>query len=138
MTIGTARNTTASQRLVRFFDWNAKISTKVSNNAPIITGWNFGRKVFSNHSRPCDLSKTILVSQPAVKGMTRKTTTDVIKTFAGTTTCATPQRNMTIGANARSMMRSLTATWTRVYAGSPSVRYDQTKTIAVHGAAARM
>src|SRR5450756_2061120 len=33
------------------------------------------------------------------------------------------------------MMRSLTATWTSVYAGSPSERYDQTNTIAVHGAA---
>jgi hypothetical protein len=31
-------------------------------------------------------------------------------------------RNFTIGANRTSMTRSFTDTWTRVYAGSPSVR----------------
>src|SRR5436190_23342132 len=103
-----------------------------------MTGWNFGRKFFSNHSFPCDLSKSVRVNQPAVSGITMKTTTDVISTFAGTTTCATPQRNITIGANATSMMRSFTATWTSVYVGSPSVRYDHTNTMAVQGAAARM
>ena len=35
------------------------------------------------------------------------------------------------------MMRSFTATWTSVYAGSPSARYDHTNTMAVQGAAPR-
>jgi hypothetical protein len=34
----------------------------------------------------------------------------------------TPSRRMTMGANATSMIRSFSATWTSVYAGSPSVR----------------
>src|ERR1035438_4971317 len=66
------------------------------------------------------------------------TTTEVISTLAGTTTWATPQRNITIGANATSMIKSFTATCTSVYAGSPSVRYDHTNTMAVQGAAARI
>src|SRR5574340_242936 len=33
------------------------------------------------------------------------------------------------------MIRSFVATWTNVYAGSPSERYDHTNTMAVHGAA---
>jgi hypothetical protein len=36
------------------------------------------------------------------------------------------------------MIVSLSATWLSVKFGSPSVRFDQTNTIAVHGAAARM
>ena len=42
------------------------------------------------------------------------TTTEVISTLAGTTTLATPHRNITMGANATSMMRSFTATCTSV------------------------
>src|SRR5512141_1356901 len=114
------------------------MSTKVSSKAPIITGWNFGRKRVSNHSLPCDLRSAVRVSHPAANGITINTTTDVISTLAGTTTCATPHRNITIGANATSMIKSFTATWTSVYAGSPSVRYDHTNTMAVQGAAARM
>ena len=36
------------------------------------------------------------------------------------------------------MMVSLSATWLSVKCGSPLVRFDQTNTIAVQGAAARM
>src|ERR1022692_2919124 len=43
-----------------------------------------------------------------------------------------------MGTNSTSMIRSLTETCTSVYAGSPSVRWLQTNTMAVHGAAARM
>jgi len=42
------------------------------------------------------------------------TTTLVMSTFAGTMTFATPHRNITMGANATSMMRSFTATCTSV------------------------
>ena len=47
-----------------------------------------------------------------------------------------PSSKATIGANAKTMIRSLSATWLRVNCGSPSHRLLQTKTIAVHGAAA--
>ena len=57
---------------------------------------------------------TVRVNQPAVSGMTMNTTTEVISTLAGTTTCATPQRNITIGAKATSMIKSFTATCTSV------------------------
>ena len=63
---------------------------------------------------PCDFSSTVRVSQPAASGMTMNTTTEVMSTFAGTTTFATPHRNITMGANATSMMRSFTATCTSV------------------------
>ena len=43
-----------------------------------------------------------------------------------------------MGAKAKTMIRSLIATWASVYGPSPSVRYDQTNTMAVQGAAARM
>ena len=66
-------------------------------------------------------------------------TTEYSSTANGTCSPDAPvTRNFTIGAKATSMMRSLTDTCTSVYAGSPSARYDQTKTIAVQGAAARM
>src|SRR5665213_576778 len=98
MMMGTAINSTASQRCVRFADWKAKMRTSVSSSAHIITGWNFGRKFFSNHSLPRDLSNSVRVSQAAAKGITMNTTTEVINTLGGTTTFATPHRNITIGA----------------------------------------
>ncbi len=54
------------------------------------------------------------VSQPAASGITMNTTTEVMSTFEGTTTLATPHRNITMGAKAISMMRSFTATCTSV------------------------
>ena len=48
-----------------------------------------------------------------------------------------PSSNPTIGANANTIMTSLSATWLSVKWGSPSERLLQTNTIAVHGAAAR-
>jgi hypothetical protein len=56
------------------------------------------------------LSNQVRVTHPAVNGMTMKTTTEVINTFAGTTTCATPHKNITIGAKATNMIKSFTAT----------------------------
>ena len=47
-----------------------------------------------------------------------------------------PSSSPTMGAKATTMMRSLSATWLSVKCGSPSTRFDQTKTIAVQGAAA--
>ena len=46
------------------------------------------------------------------------------------------RRGATIGANANTMMMSLSATWLSVKCGSPSDRLLHTNTIAVHGAAA--
>ena len=43
-----------------------------------------------------------------------------------------------MGAKATTMMVSLSATWDSVKCGSPSTRFDQTNTMAVQGAAARM
>ena len=43
-----------------------------------------------------------------------KTTTEVTSTFDGMITSATPSRNITIGAKATSMIKSLIATWARV------------------------
>ena len=48
-----------------------------------------------------------------------------------------PSRSPTIGAKANTMMASFSATWDSVKCGSPFVRFDQTNTIAVQGAAAR-
>ncbi len=45
-----------------------------------------------------------------------------------------PSRYVTIGTYANSMMMSLVATCTSVYAGSPFVSSLHTNTIAVHGA----
>ena len=56
----------------------------------------------------------------------------------GTVIAEMPSSRPTIGAKAKIMMVSLSATWLSVKCGSPSERFDQTKTIAVHGAAARM
>ncbi len=47
-----------------------------------------------------------------------------------------PSSSATIGAKAKTMIVSLRATCDRVKCGSPSTRFDQTKTIAVQGAAA--
>jgi len=49
-----------------------------------------------------------------------------------------PSSRPTIGAKATTMIASLSATWLSVKCGSPLVRFDQTNTIAVQGAAARM
>ena len=54
----------------------------------------------------------------------------------GTVIEATPSNSATSGANAKTMIVSFSATWLRVKCGSPSQRLDQTKTIAVQGAAA--
>ena len=56
----------------------------------------------------------------------------------GTVIADSPSRRPTIGAKATTMIASLSATWLSVKFGSPLVRLLQTKTIAVHGAAARM
>jgi hypothetical protein len=49
-----------------------------------------------------------------------------------------PSSKPTMGAKANTMIVSFNATWDSVKCGSPSHRFDQTKTMAVHGAAARM
>ena len=56
----------------------------------------------------------------------------------GTVIAERPSSRPTIGAKANTMIVSFSATWVRVKCGSPRVRFDQTNTIAVHGAAARM
>src|ERR1035441_8811070 len=75
---------------------------------------------------------------PAASGTTRKATTDVTSTRIGTSSDEVPRtRTRTIGTKSTSITRSFSATWTSVYAGSPRVSALQTKTTAVHGAAAR-
>ena len=58
--------------------------------------------------------------------------------FQGTVIAESPSSRPTIGAKAKTMIVSLSATWLSVKCGSPLVRFDQTNTIAVQGAAARM
>ena len=64
--------------------------------------------------------------------------TEMTSVSHGTTIDDSPSSRPTIGAKANTMMVSLSATWLRVKCGSPSHRFDQTNTIAVQGAAARM
>ena len=71
-------------------------------------------------------------------GITMNITTEITSVSQGTTIEDRPSRRPTIGAKAKTMIVSLRATWDSVKCGSPSQRFDQTKTIAVHGAAARM
>jgi hypothetical protein len=73
-----------------------------------------------------------------ITGMTMNMTTEMTSVSQGTTIDDKPSSNPTIGAKAKTMTVSLSATWLRVKCGSPSQRFDQTKTIAVQGAAARM
>ena len=54
----------------------------------------------------------------------------------GTLIDATPSSSATIGANAKIMIVSLSATCDSVNSGSPRVSRLQTNTMAVHGAAA--
>ena len=54
----------------------------------------------------------------------------------GTTMADRPSNSATMGAKANTMIRSLSATCVSVKSGCPPVSRLQTKTIAVHGAAA--
>ena len=71
-------------------------------------------------------------------GMTMNSTTEITSVSHGTVIAESPSSRPTIGAKATTMMASLSATWLSVKCGSPSQRFDQTNTIAVQGAAARM
>ncbi len=63
-------------------------------------------------------------------------TTEISRVSHGTGMADTPSRKATIGAKAKTMMQSFSATCDRVKVGSPRHRLLHTKTIAVHGAAA--
>ena len=63
-------------------------------------------------------------------------TTDVISVSQGTVMDDRPSSSATMGAKANTMMVSLRATCDSVKSGCPLVSRLQTKTIAVHGAAA--
>ena len=65
---------------------------------------------------------TFLDITPAAKGITTNKTTDRKRVFQGTNISLTPKSRATIGTNATSIIRSLVATCTRVYAGFPFVR----------------
>ena len=71
-------------------------------------------------------------------GTTMYSTTDRNKVDHGTVIEESPSSRPTMGAKAKTMIVSLSATWVRVKFGSPSVRFDHTNTMAVQGAAARM
>jgi len=63
-------------------------------------------------------------------------TTEVTRVAQGTVIAEMPSKKATRGANANTMMVSLSATCERVNSGSPFVSRLQTKTMAVQGAAA--
>ncbi len=130
---------TWNHRVVMFSAWKAKMNTSVASSAITVTGWKNATNFSLNHSTPLARISHARESIPAARGITTKTSTEYSSTLNGTSRSVAPDtRSLTTGANATSMMRSLTETCTRVYAGSPSERYDHTNTIAVHGAAARM
>ncbi len=70
--------------------------------------------------------------------MTMYNTTDRNSVAQGTVIADRPSSRPTMGANAKIMMVSLTATWERVKCASPSLSLLHTNTMAVHGAAASM
>ncbi|KAG0921632.1 hypothetical protein G6F31_020247 [Rhizopus arrhizus] len=69
-------------------------------------------------------------------GMTMYKPTDTSKVSHGTVIDDRPSSRPTMGAKANTMMVSFKATCDSVNTGSPPVSRLQTKTIAVHGAAA--
>src|SRR3546814_7757858 len=66
----------------------------------------------------------------------RPISTESSRVSQGTVMAERPSSRATIGAKAKTMMTSFSATWLSVKWGSPSERLLQTKTIAVQGAAA--
>ena len=115
--------------------WKAKISTSVSRSPMVVMPSNFLTKAFSKYSAPFFWVTKYRVSIPPARGITTNSTTDNISVSHGTNTFETPSRNFTMGTNATGIMRSLVATCTTVYAGSPLVSALHTKTIAVQGTA---
>src|SRR5690606_6365733 len=71
-----------------------------------------------------------------ITGTTMYNPTDSSSVAHGTVMDDSPSSSPTIGANANTMIASLSATWLSVNCGSPSHRWLQTNTMAVHGAAA--
>jgi hypothetical protein len=71
-------------------------------------------------------------------GMTIYSATESTSVPHGTVMADRPSNRPTMGAKATTMMASLSATWLNVKCGSPLVRFDQTNTMAVQGAAARI
>eukprot|EP00019_Armaparvus_languidus_P004725 CAMPEP_0168603160 /NCGR_PEP_ID=MMETSP0420-20121227/14568_1 /TAXON_ID=498008 /ORGANISM="Pessonella sp." /LENGTH=165 /DNA_ID=CAMNT_0008642097 /DNA_START=83 /DNA_END=580 /DNA_ORIENTATION=+ len=65
-------------------------------------------------------------------------TTDKMMVVHGISTLASDNSSLTVGAYTNSNITSLTSTCTSVYAGSPCVSEDHTKTIAVHGLPPKM
>src|SRR5665648_138151 len=110
---------------------------KVKSKPAMVILLNFGINVLLKYSSPLFLMTDMRVNEPAARGITTNKTTDNIKVFHGTATPLTPNKNATIGVNATSIIKSFVATCTTVYAGFPLVKWLQTNTIAVHGAAPR-
>ena len=75
-------------------------------------------------------------SAAAITGSTIYRTTDSSSVSQGTVMEAMPSSRATIGAKAKTMITSFSATCDRVKPGWPSLRLLQTNTIAVQGAAA--
>lgn len=69
-------------------------------------------------------------------GIRMYTMTETISVSHGTVIADTPSSNATMGAKATTMMASFRATCERVKYASPLQSCDQTKTMAVQGAAA--
>ena len=75
-------------------------------------------------------------SWASTTGTTMYKPTDSNSVFQGTVMADKPSSKATMGANATTMMRSLTATCESVNKGSPLHRLLHTNTMAVQGAAA--
>ena len=86
------------------------------------TGFSLARKIDSNQSFPFPLIRTLLTMAPLRRGRTTKIRTDDIKVSKGIVISVTPKRKRTMGMKAKRRIKSLIATWTNVYSGSPFVR----------------
>jgi hypothetical protein len=115
--------------------WNPNSSTSVASSAISEIGCKVRRVCVKATSPPC-ASNERRHSWAAITGTTMYSTTERKRVVHGTVIEDRPSSSATIGAKANTIMVSLSATCVRVKFGSPSVRFDQTNTIAVQGAAA--
>ncbi|MNV88466.1 hypothetical protein D3C71_1826800 [compost metagenome] len=115
--------------------WNANSSTNVRSSAAIENG-PIRSSAASNAIWP-RRSSARRQSWARMTGITMYSPTDTNSVSHGTVMADRPSNSPTTGAKANTMIVSLSATWDSVKAGSPPVNRLQTKTMAVHGAAAR-
>ncbi len=115
--------------------WKGEIIISVNKSPIIVILLNLGINVFSKYSRLRFFVIITLEIHPAASGITTNNTTDKNNVIQGTDISLIPKESATIGPNPINIIRSFVATCTKVYARFPLVRWLQTRTIAVHGAA---